>query len=160
MAGVYRGAFAAQAALLIYLQVIEWVDLYPWNDIRGGNSQEALDIALGVFMLLALAATWRRWWPGLLVAVLVYLAWMYLQITTFWVPYVVGAAPRWQQIHAANFSETVQWFPRWDNHLPPDASHFVLQLVLLVALVMTAIALRQGYRERPAGRDPSRSGRA
>ena len=155
MTSVYRGAFAAQAALLIYLQVIEWVDLYPWNDIRGGNGQEALDIALGLLMLLALAATRRRWWPGLLIAVLVYLTWMALQVTTFWVPYVVGASPRWQRIHAANFSETVQWLPRWDTHLPPDASHFVLQLVLLVALVVTAIALRQGYRDRLTARAPA-----
>jgi hypothetical protein len=105
-------------------------------------------------MLLALAATRRRWWPGLLIAVLVYLTWMALQITTFWVPYVVGASPRWQRIHAANFSETVQWLPRWDTHLPPDASHFVLQLILLVALVVTGFALRQGYRDRRTTRGP------
>jgi hypothetical protein len=40
--------------------------------------------------------------------------------------------------------------PRWDAHLPPDASHFVLQLVLLGALVVTALALRQAYRGRLA----------
>lgn len=155
MMGVYRGAFGAQGVLLIYLQLIEWVDLYPWNDIRRGNGQEVLDIALGVFMLLSLGATWRHWWPGLLVAAMGYAAWLSLQVATFWIPYVMGATPRWQQIHAANFSATVQWLPRWDAHLPPDASHFVLQLVLVVALVMTALALRAGYREARAGRGPA-----
>jgi hypothetical protein len=143
---IEKTALGSQALLLIYLQAIEWLNLSPWNDVRGGNGQEGLDIALGGFMLLALIATWRRWWPGMLVAALGYGVWLWLQLTTFWVPYVGGASPRWQAIHARHFSQTIQWLPRWDTHLPPDASHFVLQLILAVALFATAAATLQRAR--------------
>jgi hypothetical protein len=149
-----RVAFASQACLLVYLQLIEWTDLYPWNDIRRGNGQEALDVAIGVCMLGFLAATWRRWWPGMLLATLGYAAWLSLQLTTFWMPYALGASPQWQRIHAAHFSQTTQWLPRWDDHLPPDASHFVLQLLLVVALLATAIATRLVVVGRRSERGP------
>ena len=58
-------------------------------------------------------------------------------------------------IYAANFAQTVQSLPGVENHLPPDANHFVLQLLLIATLVVTAAAaLRVGkkhlvnYRER------------
>lgn len=135
-----RTSVVSQAILLGYLGIIEWVNLYPWNDIRRGNGQEVLDIVLGVVMLACIAATARRLRTGVIVASVVYLAWLGLQITTFWIPYVNGASPRWQRIHAANFAQTVQWLPTSGTHLPPDASHFVLQLLLVVALVTTVVA--------------------
>ena len=135
-----RASVVSQAILLAYLEIIEWVNLYPWNDIRRGNGQEVLDIILGVVMLACIAATARRFRTGMIVASVVYLAWLGLQITTFWIPYMNGASPRWQRIHAANFAQTVQWLPISGTHLPPDASHFVLQLLLVVALATTVVA--------------------
>jgi hypothetical protein len=137
-----RAAVAAQVILLAYLQIIEWVNLYPWNDIRRGNGQETLDIVIGIVMLAAIIATWRRWRPGMFIALAAYVGWLVLQITTFWIPYARGASPRWARIHAANFAQTVQWLPNKGNHLPPDASHFVLQLLLVAAIVYTALAIR------------------
>jgi hypothetical protein len=150
-----KSAVIAQAVLLVYLEVIEWIDLFPWNDVRRGNGQAILDVALGAFMLLALAATWRRWWPGMAAAVLGYVVWLGLQITTFWIPYAVGASPQWQRIHAANFSQTIQWLPRWDTHLPPDASHFVLQLILVVALGAHVVATWRVLESRRRAQAPA-----
>jgi hypothetical protein len=142
-----RAAFVWQLLLLVYLQAIEWIDLFPWNDVRRGNGQELLDIALGAVMIAALLATAWRWRPGMWLAALVYAIWLGLQITTFWVPYVTGASERWRKIHAANFAQTIQWLPSHGNHLPPDASHFVLQLLILVTLVATCLAAYQESRE-------------
>jgi hypothetical protein len=50
------------------MEVVEWVNLYQWNDVRRGNGQEQLDIVLGLLMLLAIAATQRRWRPGMAAA--------------------------------------------------------------------------------------------
>lgn len=141
-------AFVLQLLLLIYLQVIEWIDLFPWNDIRRGNGQEVLDIALGSVMIAALAATYWRWRPGVWLAALVYAVWLGLQITTFWIPYASGASKRWAKIHEANFADTIQWLPSHGNHLPPDASHFVLQLLLLVTLVVTGMTAYRLGRQR------------
>lgn len=135
-----RAAFVLQLLLVVYLQAIEWIDLFPWNDVRRGNGQETLDIALGGVMVAALAATHLRWRPGVWLAALVYAVWLALQIMTFWIPYAWGASERWARIHEANFAHTIQWLPTRGNHLPPDASHFTLQLLLLITLVVTSMA--------------------
>ena len=141
---IVRLAIGSQCVLLVYLQVIEWIDMFPWNDIRRGNAQETLDVIIGVAMTGFIIATWRRWRPGIILAILFYVAWLWLQIQTFWIPYVFGASERWARIHAANFSETIQWLPRSGNHLPPDASHFVLQILLVITLVvMIVLAVSQ-----------------
>lgn len=143
-----RAAFVFQAALLAYLEVVEWIDLYPWNDIRRGNGQEMLDIVLGVVMVAALAATYFRWRPGLFGAAALYAVWLGLQVWTFWIPYVFGASEKWARIHAANFAETIQWLPTYGDHLPPDANHFVLQIVLTAALITTGAAAWSLPRKR------------
>ena len=133
-------AVTSQLLLLIYLETVEWINLFPWNDVRNGNGQEVLDVVLGILIAGAVVATWLRWRPGMLVAILLYVVWMGLQIVTFWVPWVRGATPHWQRIYEANFAQTTQWFSRAGTHLPPDANHFVLQLILVVALICTALA--------------------
>ena len=140
MPGVFSVSIASQALLLAYLEVIEWVDMFPWNDVRRGNGQEGLDIALGLLMVSTIVSTYRRWRIGMVCAVLVYAAWSWLQIATFWTAYIGGASPQWQRIYAANFAQTVRWLPRWGTHLPPDASHFVLQVLLGIALITTTAA--------------------
>jgi hypothetical protein len=137
---VVIGSAVSQVLLLIYLELIEWVDIFPWNDVRKGNGQEALDVVLGLLMAGVVLATVRRWRIGMALAVMLYTVWLALQITTFWTAYIGGASPRWQRIYAVHFAQTIQWLPRWDTHLPPDASHFVLQILLVAALITTATA--------------------
>lgn len=146
-AGWFTAAFASQAFLLAYLEVVEWVDLYPWNDVRQGNGQETLDVVLGVVMAGALAATYFRWRPGMIGAFALYLVWFGLQAWTFWIPYAFGASERWARIHAANFAKTVQWLPTYGKHLPPDANHFVLQLLLVAVLLTIGVAAWRRQRD-------------
>jgi hypothetical protein len=150
---VIAASIVSQILLLVYLEAIEWINMFPWNDIRRGNGQEVLDIALGLLMVGALVATYRRWRPGMVAAVALYAAWLALQVTTFWIPYFAGASQRWQRIHAANFSQTIQWLPRWRTHLPPDASHFLLQILLVVTVVATSAATIQVWRRAAEARN-------
>lgn len=142
----------AAAAILVlggYLQLVEWVDLYPWNDVRGGNGQEGLDLALGA-ITLALAA-WlcvsRRAAP--VVAALGLLVWAALQVTSWWSPYVWGASEGWKRTYDHWFAGTVQVLPNDGVHLPPDANHLVLQVLIVGALAVCAAAAWDGFR-RPA----------
>lgn len=137
---IVNSSLILQTLLLLYLEAIEWLDLFPWNDVRSGNDQEALDVALGLLMIGALIATFRRIRLGMGVAVALYGTWLGLQVITFWIPYFRGASAQWQRIHASNFAQTVQWLPTWGTHLPPDASHFLLQILLLVTLIATVAA--------------------
>jgi len=55
-----RVAALAVAALGIYLEIVEWVDLSPWNKfVDGSNGQEMLDVALGAGLALLALALWR-----------------------------------------------------------------------------------------------------
>ena len=113
----------SQIALLIYIQVIEWVNLFPWNDIRHGNGQAGLDIAIGAVMTGAIIATLRRLRVVMAIAAALYSIWLWLQINTWWVGYFAGASPTWKRTYARFFSQTVQLLPRDADHLPPDACH-------------------------------------
>lgn len=135
-----RIAVFNQVMLLAYLEIVEWINLFPWNDIRGGNGQPVLDVVLGLVMIGLISVTVLRWRWGMILAVLLYSFWMVLQIISWWVPYVRGASPGWQAVYARFFAHTTQIFPARGDHLPPDACHTVLQLLLLATIASTLVA--------------------
>ncbi|HEY8574286.1 hypothetical protein [Phenylobacterium sp.] len=145
----HRRAAVAVLVLGVYLQVVEWIDLHPWNDVRTGNGQERLDLMLAPLTVMLVAWMWtsRRW--AQLTASLALLLWAGLQVTTWWSPYVWGATPGWKRVHARWFADTVQVLPNDGVHLPPDANHLVLQLLIALALTLSAMATWAGFR-RPA----------
>ncbi len=141
------GSAITQILLCVYLEMVEWVDLFPWNDVRHGNGQPELDVALGILMVCGIVAALRRWRVGIGVVVLLYTLWLGLQVTSFWLPYVSGASPAWQRIYAANFAQTVQWLPWRGMHLPPDANHVVLQSWLLLTIVVMSASMVRAWRQ-------------
>lgn len=146
-----RRAVAAQLAAAVYLQVIEWVPLFPWNDLSHGNGQEGLDVILGVVTLLLAVGTARRTTIAMAIAIVGYAAWLALQLETWWVPYVAGASPGWQRIYSAWFGRTFKFLPSIKDHPVPDASHVVLQLLLIAAIVLTTQAVICIFQRRGRG---------
>jgi hypothetical protein len=136
-----RRAALALLALGVYLEAMEWIDLYPWNNIRGGNGQATLDFIIAG--IVAAQVAWL-WWggriPALLATVLVGL-WGYLQVATWWVPYFEGASPGWKKVYAKWFAGSTQILPATADRLPPDANHLVLQVFVLIAFLLSAIAV-------------------
>ncbi|MBI3837989.1 MAG: hypothetical protein HY288_08655 [Planctomycetia bacterium] len=121
-----------------YLQLVEWVDLFPWNDLSKGNAQEIMDFwLLGGQVLVAVWFAWQKpWlmclgWTG-------YAVWFYLQIVSWWQPYLFGnrvVGPNWY------FAKTYKFLPQIGQRPTPDAEHVVLQILLLAVLVSGAIAI-------------------
>ncbi len=149
-------AVVSQIALVLYLELIEWVNLFPWNDVRRGNGQAGLDVAIGVLMAGAILATARRLRWAMATASALYGGWLWLQIETWWIGYIRGASPAWKRTYARFFSQTVQALPIVGDHLPPDASHLVLQLLIATAMVATATATFRVWAK--AGQAGSKSG--
>lgn len=137
--------------LLTYYQLIEWVDLFPWNNIRSGNGQENLDFIVGGVLVLFIASAAFRLWRMMFLGGLVYAIWLGLEIDTWWVAYLKGASPSWKQVYQRNFADTVNFLPIRSNHLPPDAAHILMQLFIVIALV-TTIAAAFGIRSQRAAR--------
>jgi len=152
-----RRAAIALLMLGVYLEGMEWVDLYPWNNIRGGNGQETLDyIIAGVVIALA-AWLWRGGRVPALVSAALTAAWTWLQISTWWLPYIEGASPGWKRVYVKWFANCVQILPASPNHLPPDANHIVLQLLALGTFALSVHAAIGEFR-RGSIRDAHVSG--
>jgi hypothetical protein len=136
----HRLAAIAVLALGGYLQLVEWVDLYPWNNVRHGNHQEMLDLAIGAATLALAALMWIGWRPAAWLSAAGLGVWAWLQLTTWWIPYFAGASPGWARTYARVFAETTAWLPRSEGHLPPDANHLVLHLLIVIALAASVRA--------------------
>ncbi|HWA03471.1 MAG TPA: hypothetical protein VG819_08080 [Rhizomicrobium sp.] len=145
-----RRAAIAMLVLGLYLEAMEWIDLYSWNNIRGGNGQESLDYILaGIFAVLVILL-WRGGRIAALLALAFTALWGWLQISTWWIPYIQGASPGWKKTYAHWFAECVQILPATPDRLPPDANHVVLQVLVLIAFVASAIAAVSAFRDRSA----------
>ena len=141
-----RWSLLSQSILFGYYQLIEWVDLFPWNDVRRGNGQATLDLVVAGIMLGLILVTLRRVWWAMGIAAALYGLWLYLQIQSWWLPYLQGASPGWKRVYGRFFGETVKFLPTVGDHLAPDACHIVLQLLIVSALVTTGLAVLSGLR--------------
>jgi hypothetical protein len=144
---LWRQAIAWQIALAAYMQMISWLPLGRWNyqpccpvaiDRAKRGALGAVDaLGLAAFLLIplvfALGRRKHRWLAWLSISA--YGVWLALQLGTWWPPYLFGASERWSRVYARAFADSTQWLPRWDNHLPPDAMHLVLQALLVGAMI-------------------------
>lgn len=151
----YRLALGWQMILAAYMQFISWVPLGRWNyqpccapgleqlhrgTLTAGDALGALAFLLPVVIFWIGA---RRDWPWAMTLSLVSLGiWLGLQLWTWWPPYLFGASERWSGVYARAFAESTPILPRWGNHLPPDAAHFVLQVLLLGSVTTGAMAVK------------------
>ena len=138
-----RASLLIQGTLFAYYQIIEWVNLFPWNDIRRGNGQATLDLIVAAVLGGFIVATWRRLRWVMAVGVGLYGLWAWLQIDSWWVPYFRGASPAWKRTYDRFFGETIKCLPSDGIHLPPDACHVMLQVLILAALSTSVLAVFQ-----------------
>ena len=152
----YRAALAWQVALAVYVQLIIWVPLGRWNyqpccstgleQLQRGTLSVGDALSIFVYVLPAMVF-WQgarrnsRWAMGC--SLLALAAWLAIQLWTWWAPYLFGASERWAAVYARAFAESTPILPRWGNHLPPDAAHFVLQVLLGGGVISGALALRR-----------------
>ncbi|MGD9720203.1 MAG: hypothetical protein AB7O59_07780 [Pirellulales bacterium] len=133
-------AVASQLAATVYLQIVEWIDLFPWNNVAQGNQQELLDVVLLVAQLLI--ASWfvrQRLWL-MCAGWLSYAIWLYLQFDSWWKPYLLGGrtvGPNWY------FAHTYKFLPQIGDRPTPDANHVMLQLLLVAVLICGGLAIWQ-----------------
>jgi hypothetical protein len=142
-------AVAAQLLCAAYLQFIEWFPVFPWNDLSHGNGQEWLDFALAASQLAFVVGFWLCSRAGMGLGLAAYGYWMYLQLDSWWRPYVFGGrtvGPNWY------FARTYKFLPKIDSRPTPDAAHIVLQAMLLLVLVTGSLALWRVCAEKSKAR--------
>jgi hypothetical protein len=140
----FKAALLMQLLLVAYWLTIAVVDLSPWNDIAAGPAADALRarIALMILPLLALTAIFALGLQTLgLVAVAGYTICLAVQLWAWWKPYAWGANADQQAAYAAGYARTLKVLPAYGTHLPPDAQHIVLHVLIAVTLFVTAMAV-------------------
>ncbi len=137
----FVAAAVTQAALALYLQIIEWVDLFPWNNVRGGNGQEAFDITIGAVQAGLILAAWKGMRSSLAAGAALYAIWLILQVRAWWMPYLWGASEDRMRHYARWFGETYKFLPPIGDHPIPDAAHVLLQIWIVTALAACVIGL-------------------
>ncbi len=138
-----NAAVVAQLVCAVYLQFIEWVPVFPWNDLAHGNGQEQLDVILAVVQLAIAFGFWMSSRVAMGLGLAAYAVWMYLQIDSWWRPYLFGGrkvGPHWY------FARTYKFLPQIDSRPTPDAAHGVLQILLLAVLITGVVAFYQVIR--------------
>ncbi len=151
-----RISLATQFLLAGYFQIVNWFSLGSWNYQPGFVPMFSSVISgkflwgdigiLGVFLLpflLFVLAYWKRWNWLMWVGSIGYTAWLYLQVQTWWVPYLFGASKNWQEIYHRVFAQSMKILPSFGNHLAPDAMHLTIQLLLFVIVISTIVGLVQ-----------------
>ena len=151
-----------QAALAAYMQLISWVPLGRWNRqaccppalvALRSNALSVVDVMSLVAFVLPVVVFWygdRRGWKWAMGIVLAgYAVWLGLQLVAWWPPYIFGASAHWARVYARAFAVSTNFLPRWSDHLPPDAMHVVLQVLLVGALATGYRALRRSAMPNP-----------
>jgi len=148
-----RASLVIQIILAAYFQIILWFPLGSWNDqpgkrlialLKEGQALVVLGFALAMLLplLLFALAFWKRWIWLLWLGLIGYGVWAALQIQSWWIPWIFGADQR--ALNNQRFLErTYKIFPSSIGHPAPDAMHFVLDLLLFLAVVTIALGLLQ-----------------
>src|SRR5579872_3581934 len=167
----YGVALAWQLAVAGYMQLVVWVPLGRWNyqrccqtglaQLREGTLTVVDALPLALFVLPA-AVFWlgarrqSRWMTA--VAIVATALWLLIQLISWWPPYIFGASDSWARVYERAFAESTRVLPKWGNHLPPDALHVTLQVLLTGAVVSGVRALRNPASSRPPPEPEPRSG--
>lgn len=141
----YYVALVLQILLFLYFEVTTLVPLFPWNDLskysRKEKFTEAIANGLIILLCIGLFATKIKWLMA--ISVMFYLVFLVMQILTWWMPYLTGIHlkqfPR--SLYESHFKNTIKWLPPVKGHIIPDAQHNVLQLISILTLITSSIAL-------------------
>jgi hypothetical protein len=136
-------AMIVPLAFILYLFVMDWIDLYPWNDVTTIPRQRKLWLSLiNAIPLLYISLAFKLRHPGLMViALIIVFFYMIVHIISWWIPYFFGSSEARRLEHERLFSETVTILPRIKDHPTPNVGHMVLGLYITVMLIISVNAL-------------------
>ena len=138
-----------QLILALYFQLIFWVRLGNLNAqpnftpvykllIEGNLSIEDLGFLILFIipvLVFSIGYTKNKYWLMIL-SMIFYLVWLILQLTTWWVPYILGASDNWYEVYSRTFSNANKILPGWGRHLAPDTMHLIIQVLLLIIIYL------------------------
>lgn len=145
-----HAAIVVPVALAGYLAVLDFVDLFPLNDLSVVTTRERV---LGVVvnelpLLLVAAAVASTRWALRAGAVVVSALFFIGHVAAWWIPYVLGASAAEVQEHAVRYGRTLTFLPGIADHPTPNTAHVIVGILALATLLCTAMAVRTPEPQR------------
>ncbi|SEN14458.1 hypothetical protein [Lihuaxuella thermophila] len=150
--------FLMQFGIILYWEITQYVDLFPFNDVAGLDLRESLrasyanDIPkIGIILVLWLCLRWmtRPWYLFLFASSLIYyIVFLGIQISIWWPRYIVGATPEQLKEYNEKFAHTIKILPTFGNHVAVDLQHNILQLWTLAIIIVMFLALKKLFQAK------------
>ena len=141
---------AVQCLLLSYHQFTTLVDVYPFNGVRFTKPKERYVEAVVNFVLMGLPILGFAFGyePLMRYGVAYYFILFAVECATWWLPYFVGASPKWLEIYRRVHSTTLGVLPGRDARTAPNLEHLIL---MVITVASASVTLRQYLLAHPAG---------
>jgi hypothetical protein len=124
-----------------------------------GHGVDSDDIFTLVFVALPAILFWiaykssSLWFAASARAIDVF--WLWMQIRSWWVPYIFGTTIQWQIDYSKGPTTNL---PSFGNHIAPDGMHLMIDILLAAAMIAGVFAVRQrvaarakSSKQRPTG---------
>ena len=138
-------AIFSQLGLHSYWLVTEWVDLFPWNDIKSAKREDQIKGTIFHTTTTSLAVLGFLFQIRVLMgaALVWFVIMLAVEIGNWWVPYLFGMHPAevTREIYTKQFSRTYRFLPPIKNHNVVDAQHVVVCLLTLATVIFSGRAL-------------------
>jgi MFS superfamily sulfate permease-like transporter len=145
-----------QIGIILYWEITQYVDLFPFNDVVGLSMQEniaascANDIPkASIILILLVCLRWmtRPWYQCLYASSLIYyIVFLGIQLFIWWPRYIFGANPEQLKDYNDKFARTIKILPAFGNHIAVDLQHNILQLWTLAIIMVMFITLKKIFR--------------
>ncbi len=136
-------ATIAPLTLVFYFFIVDWINLFPWNNVSAMPLQDKLLNSLANDMpLLFVSVAFLKHNHGLMLgALVIVLLYVVLHIISRWVPYFFGASEAQCQEHQRMFGKTITILPPIRNNPVPNVGHMIAGIYMLILLVSTGNAV-------------------
>lgn len=132
----------AALTMLAYQLVIDWIPLFPWNDVSKKTPRErVLETAINYSPLLLIAYGFAN--PrgiGWTIATIGCAVYMVGHLNAWWRPYLFGATEKEHAEYSRLFANTYRILPPIRTNPVPDAEHMVIGVLTLVMLICSCMA--------------------
>jgi hypothetical protein len=140
----FKAALFLQILLVAYWLAVEVLDFFPWNDLASRPTAYDLRwaIAINGLQLLAYTAIFSLGIrPLAVLSALGYAGYLAWHLWIWWKPFALGASAEWRALYGQSFSRTLKVLPQFSDRLAPDAQHLTLQILVLLTLIATVMAV-------------------
>ena len=127
---------------LAYQLLIDWANLFPWNDIATKTPKTRLiELLLNYSPLLLIAYGFYQHTPtAKLYALIGSVAYLIGHLNAWWRPYLFGASAKEKAEYEQYFSRTYKFLPPIGEHPIPDSEHVVLGFICLLMVGCSCLA--------------------